>query len=100
MVEARSKGLAKRPRWWLTRWANVAESASANVLFMVKDGEFSTPIPKRTFLARYHTRKRAHGEHAPPTGFKGARKTVLQLDDFHAADEVFFVRQHDVSHAG
>ena len=64
---------------------NVAESATANV-FMVRDGEVLTPIANGTFLAGI-TRARTI------SNLRGAgysvSETVLSLDDFHAADEVF-----------
>lgn len=64
---------------------NVAETATANV-FMVKDGEVFTPIANGTFLsgitrARHIANLRAEGVRV--------QETVLTLDDFRGADEVF-----------
>ncbi|MEO1238548.1 MAG: branched-chain amino acid aminotransferase [Pseudomonadota bacterium] len=64
---------------------NVAETATTNV-FMVRDGEILTPIPNGTFLAgitraRHIALARAAGE--------TVIETVLTLDDFATADEVF-----------
>ena len=66
-------------------YGNVAESATANV-FMVKDGEVFTPIANGTFLsgitrARHIANLRADGV--------TVHETVLTLDDFRGADEVF-----------
>lgn len=64
---------------------NVAELATANV-FLVKDGEYFTPVPNGTFLAGI-TRKRVIGL------LREAGETVheitLSVDDFRAADEIF-----------
>lgn len=64
---------------------NVAETATANV-FMVRDGAVFTPIPNGTFLAgitraRHIANLRAEGVEV--------HETVLTLDDFRHADEVF-----------
>lgn len=64
---------------------NVAESATSNA-FMVKDGEVFTPIANGTFLsgitrARHISNLRADGV--------TVHETVLTLQDFHDADEVF-----------
>ena len=64
---------------------NVAETASANV-FMVKDGEVFTPIANGTFLAGI-TRAR-HIENLSADGLR-VNETVLSLDDFRGADEIF-----------
>ncbi|SDZ43049.1 branched chain amino acid aminotransferase apoenzyme [Jannaschia faecimaris] len=64
---------------------NVAESATSNV-FMVKDGEVSTPVPNGTFLAGI-TRAR-HIINLRADGMK-VHETVLSFDDFRGADEVF-----------
>lgn len=64
---------------------NVAESATANV-FMVRDGEVFTPIPNGTFLAGI-TRAR-HISNMRADGIT-VHETVLNFDDFAAADEVF-----------
>lgn len=64
---------------------NVAETATANV-FLVKDGEYFTPIANGTFLsgitrARHIANLRAAGE--------TVHEAVLTYADFHKADEVF-----------
>jgi len=64
---------------------NVAESATSNA-FMVKDGEVFTPIANGTFLsgitrARHIANLRADGV--------TVHETVLTLEDFRGADEVF-----------
>jgi len=64
---------------------NVAESATANV-FMVRDGEVFTPIPNGTFLAGI-TRAR-HIDNLRAEGLR-VHESVLTLDDFRKADEVF-----------
>jgi len=64
---------------------NVAESATSNV-FMVKDGEVFTPVPNGTFLAGI-TRSRIMTL-LRDDGVK-VHESVLKLEDFHAADEVF-----------
>lgn len=64
---------------------NVAESATANV-FMVRDGVVFTPIANGTFLSGI-TRAR-HLINLRQAGYD-VRETVLTLDDFRAADEVF-----------
>lgn len=64
---------------------NVAESATSNV-FMVRDGEVFTPVPNGTFLDGI-TRRRIMGL-LREAGIK-VHETVLSIEDFHAADEVF-----------
>ena len=64
---------------------NVAESATANA-FMVKDGEVFTPIANGTFLSGI-TRAR-HIRNLRDDGVT-VHETVLTLDDFRNADEVF-----------
>lgn len=64
---------------------NVAESATSNA-FMVKDGEVFTPIANGTFLAGI-TRAR-HIANLRADGVT-VHETVLTLDDFRGADEVF-----------
>lgn len=83
LVEAQRKGFGNA----LVQDAmgNVAETATANV-FMVKDGEVFTPIANGTFLsgitrARHIANLRADGV--------AVHETVLTLDDFRGADEVF-----------
>lgn len=64
---------------------NVAETATSNI-FMVKDGEYFTPIPNGTFLNGI-TRQRVIKllRDAGET----VHETVLQLDHFRNADEIF-----------
>ncbi|MEL7104442.1 MAG: branched-chain amino acid aminotransferase [Pseudomonadota bacterium] len=64
---------------------NVAETATTNI-FMVRDGEIMTPIPNGTFLAGI-TRGR-HIALARDAG-ETVQETVLTLEDFATADEVF-----------
>lgn len=64
---------------------NVAESATSNV-FMVRDGVVYTPIANGTFLSGI-TRTR-HIVNLRAAGYD-VRESVLTLDDFRAADEVF-----------
>lgn len=64
---------------------NVAESATSNV-FMVKDGEVFTPAPNGTFLAGI-TRSRCINL-LRSDGIT-VHESVLTVDDFHDADEVF-----------
>lgn len=64
---------------------NVAESATSNV-FMARDGEIFTPIPNGTFLNGI-TRQRSI-ELLRADGLV-VHETVLAVDDFLAADEVF-----------
>lgn len=64
---------------------NVAETATSNI-FMVKNGEYFTPIPNGTFLngitrQRLIALLRENGE--------TVWETTLTLDDFRAADEIF-----------
>lgn len=64
---------------------NVAESATSNV-FMVKDGEVFTPAPNGTFLSGI-TRSRIMTL-LQNDGLQ-VHESVLSLEDFHSADEVF-----------
>ncbi|TQS73439.1 branched-chain amino acid aminotransferase [Rhodobacteraceae bacterium] len=83
LVEAQRKGFGNA----LVQDAlgNVAETASANV-WMVKDGEYFTPIANGTFLSGL-TRKR-HMLNLRADGYT-VHEAVLTLDDFRTADEVF-----------
>ncbi len=83
LVEAQRKGFGNA----LVQDAmgNVAETATANV-WMVKDGEYFTPIANGTFLAGL-TRKRHMGL-LRDAGYV-VHEAVLTLDDFRGADEVF-----------
>ena len=71
LAEAQAKGFGNALA--CDSQGNVAESATANV-FMVKDGEVFTPIPNGTTLSRDGVR---------------VHETVLTLEDFRTADEVF-----------
>lgn len=64
---------------------NVAETATSNI-WMVKNGEYFTPIPNGTFLNGI-TRQRL----IALLREKGEKvwETTLTLDDFRAADEIF-----------
>ena len=83
LVEAQRKGFGNA----LVQDAlgNVAETATANV-WMVKDGEYFTPVANGTFLAGL-TRKRHMGL-LRDAGYV-VHEAVLTLDDFRTADEVF-----------
>ena len=64
---------------------NVAETATSNI-WMVKNGEYFTPIPNGTFLAgitrgRVMKQLREAGERV--------HEASLTLDDFRSADEIF-----------
>lgn len=83
LVEAKRKGFGNA--LVLDAMGNVAETATANV-WMVKDGVYFTPVPNGTFLsgltrARHMGLLRAAGHEVI--------ETVLTLEDFRAADEVF-----------
>ena len=83
LKEAQAKGFTTALT--LDMIGNVAETATANI-WMVKNGEYFTPVPNGTFLNGI-TRQRllalleAEGE--------TVHETVLMVDDFHAADEIF-----------
>ncbi len=64
---------------------NVAETATSNI-FMVRDGEVFTPVPNGTFLDGI-TRKRII--RLLREAGTVVHETILRLDDFHEADEVF-----------
>ncbi|OIQ45060.1 MAG: branched chain amino acid aminotransferase [Roseobacter sp. MedPE-SW] len=81
--EARHKGFSNALA--LDAMGNVAETATANI-FMVRDGEVFTPIPNGTFLAGI-TRAR-HIANLRADGVT-VHETVLSLQDFETADEVF-----------
>jgi branched-chain amino acid aminotransferase len=83
LAEARAKGFGNA--LVCDALGNVAETATANV-FMVRDGEVFTPIPNGTFLAGI-TRSR-HIANLRADGVT-VHETVLTLDDFRQADEVF-----------
>jgi len=83
LAEAKAKGYSNALA--ADAMGNVAETATANI-FMVRDGEVFTPIGNGTFLAGI-TRAR----HISNLGLDGTKvhETVLNFDDFRAADEVF-----------
>jgi len=83
LVEAKSKGYANALVTDIM--GNVAETATANV-FMVKDGEYFTPIANGTFLSGI-TRAR-HIKNLRAAGYT-VHEAVLKYEDFRAADEVF-----------
>jgi branched-chain amino acid aminotransferase len=83
LAEARAKGFGNA--LVCDALGNVAETATANV-FMVRDGQVFTPVPNGTFLAGI-TRAR-HIANLRADGVT-VHETVLTLDDFRAADEVF-----------
>lgn len=81
--EAQSKGFANA--LVCDALGNVAETATSNI-FMVKNGEYFTPIPNGTFLNGITRQRlirllREEGEKV--------WETTLTLDDFRAADEIF-----------
>ena len=81
--EAESKGFANAICCDVL--GNVAETALSNI-FMVKNGEYFTPIPNGTFLNGITRQRiikllRANGEKVS--------EVTLQLDDFRTADEIF-----------
>jgi len=83
LAEARSRGFGNT--LVCDANGNVAETATANV-FMVRDGEVFTPVANGTFLAGI-TRAR-HIANLRADGIR-VHETVLTLDDFRQADEVF-----------
>ncbi|ARC87946.1 branched-chain amino acid aminotransferase [Rhodovulum sp. MB263] len=83
LAEARAKGFGNA--LVADALGNVAETATANV-FIVKDGEFFTPIANGTFLAGL-TRKR-HISNLTAAGYK-VHEAVLSFEDVRRADEVF-----------
>jgi branched-chain amino acid aminotransferase len=83
LKEAQSKGFANAIS--CDALGNVAETATANI-FMVKNGEYFTPIPNGTFLAGI-TRQRIIN--LLREGGEIVHETTLTLDDFRAADEIF-----------
>ncbi|MGB7287580.1 MAG: branched-chain amino acid aminotransferase [Salaquimonas sp.] len=83
LKEAQSKGFANVICCDVV--GNVAETATSNI-FMVKNGEYFTPIPNGCFLNGITRQRliqllRDNGEKV--------WETVLTLDDFRVADEIF-----------
>ena len=64
---------------------NVAETATSNI-WMVKNGEYFTPIPNGTFLAGI---TRARVLKLLRDAGETVHETTLTLDDFRNADEIF-----------
>jgi len=83
LQEARAKGFANAI--CCDALGNVAETATANI-FMVKDSEVFTPVPNGTFLSGI-TRARVI-QLLTDAGVK-VHETVLKIEDFHTADEIF-----------
>jgi len=83
LQEAQSKGFANAI--CCDALGNVAETATANI-FMVKDGEYFTPIANGTFLAGI---TRARVMQLLRDAGETVHETVLRIDDFHMADEIF-----------
>ncbi len=83
LQEAQSKGFANAI--CCDALGNVAETATSNI-FMVKGGEYFTPVPNGTFLAGI---TRARVIRLLKEAGEIVHETVLQLDDFRTADEIF-----------
>ena len=83
LKEARDKGFTNAIA--CDSLGNVAETATANI-WMVKNGEYFTPIANGTFLAGI-TRKRII-ELLQDAGER-VHEVTLTLDDFRGADEIF-----------
>ena len=64
---------------------NVAETATSNI-WMVKNGEYFTPVPNGTFLAGI---TRARVIDLLKKAGETVHETVLKVDDFRDADEIF-----------
>ncbi len=83
LKEAQSKGFANVI--CCDAMGNVAETATSNI-WMVKNGEYYTPIANGTFLAGI-TRNRVID--LLEKGGEKVHQAVLTLDDFRQADEIF-----------
>lgn len=83
LQEANSKGFANAI--CCDAIGNVAETATANI-FMVKNGEYLTPIANGTFLAGI---TRARIIKLLRDAGEIVHETTLKIEDFHAADEIF-----------
>ena len=83
LQEAQSKGFANAI--CCDGLGNVAETATSNI-WMVKDGEYFTPIPNGTFLAGI-TRSRVLN--LLQSAGEIVHEVTLTLDDFRNADEIF-----------
>ena len=83
LQEAQSKGFANAI--CCDGLGNVAETATSNI-WMVKDGEYFTPIPNGTFLSGI-TRSRVLN--LLQSAGETVHEVTLTLDDFRNADEIF-----------
>ena len=83
LKEAQSKGFANAI--CCDQLGNVAETATSNI-FMVKNGEFYTPIANGTFLAGI---TRARVINLLTEAGQKVHEVTLTLDDFRQADEIF-----------
>lgn len=83
LQEAKSKGFGNAIV--CDALGNVAETATANI-FMVKNGEVFTPVPNGTFLAGI---TRARIIQLLRDAGETVHETVLKIEDFHTADEIF-----------
>lgn len=83
LKEAQSKGFANAI--CCDALGNVAETATSNI-WMVKNGEYFTPIPNGTFLAGI---TRARVLKLLRDAGETVHETTLTLDDFRVADEIF-----------
>ena len=83
LQEAQSKGFANAI--CCDGLGNVAETATSNI-FMVKDGEYFTPIPNGTFLAGI---TRARVIKLLTEAGEVVHETILKMEDFRTADEIF-----------
>lgn len=88
IVEAKSRGFDNA--LVLDMLGNVAETGTSNI-FLVKDGHVFTPAPNGTFLSGI-TRSRVMNLLAE-YGFE-TTETVLTVDDFMDADEIFSTGNH------
>lgn len=83
LMEAKSKGFKNVIS--CDALGNVAETATSNI-FMVKNGEYFTPIPNGTFLAGI---TRARVMNLLREAGETVHEMTLTLDDFRQADEIF-----------
>lgn len=83
LQEAQSKGFANAI--CCDALGNVAETATSNI-FMVKNGEYFTPIPNGTFLAGI---TRARVIKLLEEAGEIVHETNLIMEDFRGADEIF-----------
>lgn len=83
LKEAQEKGFANAIS--CDGLGNVAETATSNI-WMVKNGEYLTPIANGTFLAGI---TRARVKNLLEDSGETVHETTLTLDDFRNADEIF-----------